>query len=117
MSKRGPRLRSSWTRAHPRDAVVPGDVARRREVAMEEILYLAFGAVAGAVISPKIRPVLLGITTAGYKVADSVAAVTAEQRKAIGGHLAEWRKEWDGFLAEARERAHPKAMKQASAKA
>ncbi len=84
---------------------------------MEEILYLALGTVAGAIITPRIRPALLGITTVGYKVADAVAATTSEQRKALGGAFAGWRKEWDGFFAEARERAHAKPAKQITAKA
>jgi hypothetical protein len=84
---------------------------------MEEILYLALGTVAGAVITPRIRPMLLGITTVGFKVADAVSAKTAEQRKAIEGVFADWRKDWGGFVAEARERAHPKPTKQATAKA
>jgi hypothetical protein len=81
---------------------------------MEEILYFAMGSVVGAALLPRVRPVLLGIMTVGYKVADTVSAKTAGQRKNVEGRFAHWRQDWDAFVAEARDRA--RAKREATAK-
>jgi hypothetical protein len=65
---------------------------------MEELLYLAVGSVAGAVVGPRLRALLLEAVAAGYKAADVVSAKASEQRKSF-----------DTFLAEARARARPRA--------
>jgi hypothetical protein len=75
---------------------------------MEEILYFVVGSAVGAAVLPRIRPVLLGIMTAGYKVANTVSAKTADQRKNVEGRFAHWRKDWGAFLDEARNRARAK---------
>jgi hypothetical protein len=72
---------------------------------MEELAYLAIGAVAGAVLGPRLRSVLLEAMTGGYKVVDKVSAQTAEGRKSMSE-----------FFAEARGKAR-KSGRPASAKA
>jgi hypothetical protein len=74
---------------------------------MEETLLVLGGMVAGAVLIPVVvRPVLLGMVTTGYKFADVVASMAAAQRKNI-----------EGLLAEARNRARMAPAPQAQAKA
>jgi hypothetical protein len=70
---------------------------------MEELGYLVIGAVAGAVLGPRTRPLLLGAATAGYKIADAVSARTSEQRKGVEAFFAEQRKGVEAFFAEQRK--------------
>ncbi len=85
---------------------------------MEELVYLVIGSLAGAVVAPKIRPALLAMATAGYKLADAVTSKTAEQRKSAEGFFAGQRKTWEEFFAEAKARARAaRSLPQAQAKA
>ena len=61
---------------------------------MEELGIFAIGAVVGAVLGPRLRPALLAVTTAGYRVADTVTEQTSGQWKAV-----------EAFFAEARDKA------------
>ena len=75
---------------------------------MEEILYIAAGSILGALVAPKIRPVLVGVMTAGYKVADVVCEKTSGQRKNVEGLFGRWRKDLSALATEAKERARCK---------
>ena len=61
---------------------------------MEELGIFAIGAVVGAVLGPKLRSALLAVTTAGYRVTDTVTERTSGQWKAV-----------ETFFAEARDKA------------
>ena len=99
------------------DWTVENDATDATEVVMEELFYVAIGSVVGAVVAPRIRPMLVGALAAGYKLADFASAQTAEQRKNLEAHLEAWRNEWEGFISEARARARDETHVEANAKA